>query len=159
MLRYVFFIFIFIVHYAHANREGDMSDPSAFIPGVEKVELKGPSLKEADVLVEEGDYDKAYLVLEEITKKNNNADAFTLLGYVERKRQNFDNSIKMYKKALAINTEHTGALNYLGEVYLELDDLEKAKVCLNKLSLACLYGCSDYTELEEAVMLYIKNYN
>ena len=65
----------------------------------------------------------------------------------------------MYKKALAINTEHTGALNYLGEVYLELDDLEKAKVCLNKLSLACLYGCSDYTELEEAVMLYIKNYN
>ena len=159
MFKYIFFLFIFMTNYSYANREGDMSDPSAFIPEVKQDELKLVPLEEAQNLIDQGNYESALLVLEKIAEKNASADVFTLIGYVERKRQNFDNAVIMYNKALSINSEHTGALNYLGEVYLELNDLEKAKICLSKLSLACLYGCLDFTELEEAVQLYIKNYN
>ena len=159
MFKYIFFIFIFLINYSYANREGDMSDSSVFIPEIKQNEVKLSSLEETKILIDEGYYDEALLALEEIVKKNKSADVFTLIGYVERKRQNFDNSVIMYNKALSINPEHTGALNYLGEVYLELNDLENAKMCLRKLNLACLYGCLDFTELEEAVQLYIKNYN
>ena len=57
MFKYIFFLFIFMTNYSYANREGDMSDPSAFIPEVKQDELKLVPLEEAQNLIDQGNYE------------------------------------------------------------------------------------------------------
>jgi Flp pilus assembly protein TadD len=67
-----------------------------------------------------GKYKLAITSLERaLNKDSKNADALNLLGYSYRKTGNFVNSLRYYQKALTIKPEHRGALEYLGELYLQ----------------------------------------
>ena len=57
-------------------------------------------------------------------------------------------------KKLAINPNHRGANEYLGELYLKLGDPEKARQHLAKLQGLCPTGCSEYNDLKKAVDTY-----
>jgi tetratricopeptide (TPR) repeat protein len=59
-----------------------------------------------------------------------------------------------YQKALAINPDHRGANEYLGELYLKTGDLEKARERLSKLQNLCPGGCEEYDDLKKAVGAY-----
>ena len=59
-----------------------------------------------------------------------------------------------YREALAIEPRHLGANEYLGELYLETDDLERAEERLGELAAACPSGCEERTELAEAIRAY-----
>ena len=59
-----------------------------------------------------------------------------------------------YARALAIDPRHTEAIEYLGELYLALDDLARAEEQLAKLGEICSSGCEEYEELKEAVEEY-----
>ena len=56
-----------------------------------------------------------------------------------------------YQKALALNPEHVGALEYLGELYLETDRPEKAQEMLERLDDACFFQCKKYEILEKLI--------
>jgi len=77
-----------------------------------------------------------------------NADVLTYLGYSHRKLHEYDVAIDYYRQALAINPAHVGATEYLGELYVELGQLDKAQSQLARLDDLCTYGCFEYQELE-----------
>jgi len=54
---------------------------------------------------------------------------------------------KYYLKALKINEDHIGALEYIGELYLETNRTEKAKEYLEKLKLVAGENSEEYLEL------------
>jgi len=51
-------------------------------------------------------------------------------------------------------TKAQGALEYLGELYLEIGQLEKAKLQLENLDKACFFPCKQYRELKEEIEKY-----
>ncbi len=83
-----------------------------------------------------------------------NADAWNWIGFSNRKLKRFDDSLAAYKKALAIDPEHRGANEYLGELYLQKGDLAKARARLEKLDGICSYGCEEYDDLKRAIKAF-----
>ena len=109
-------------------------------------------------LINQGKYEEAKRNLLVIIKKDEeDAEAYNLLGYIERQLQNYILAIKFYKRALAINNDFIGAHHYIAMAYLELDDIEKAKYHLNQLDLICLFGCEDYFEVKNKIEFYEEN--
>lgn len=107
--------------------------------------------------VEAEDYRGAMPILKKVLAKNSrNADALNLMGYCSRKLGDFDEALEYYQKALAIDADHIGANEYLGELYLQMKDLPKAEERLKVLTDAC-NGCEEQEELEEAIADYKAN--
>lgn len=105
--------------------------------------------------LEDGDYQAAIDKLTRLHEADSNdADVLNLLGYGYRKIGNFDQARGYYLQALAIEPRHRGANEYIGELYLETGELEKAEERLAVLDKDCWLGCSEYTELKEAIAKY-----
>ena len=103
----------------------------------------------------DGNYRSAIKYLLKAAEKDpNNADAYNLLGYSHRKLGFNDKAYDYYKIALKLDPRHRGAHEYIGELYLKKDELEKAKEHLKHLDSICFFGCEEYDDLKEA----IKNY-
>ena len=71
-----------------------------------------------------------------------------------------------YQKALELNPHHRGAMEYLGEAYLEMGCAAPARELLARLEAACQRlmsdaakpdwkaGCQEWTELHAAIAMY-----
>jgi Tfp pilus assembly protein PilF len=88
-----------------------------------------------------------------VQQNPNDADAHTMLGYSYRKLGAFDKSIQHYRIALRIDPHHRGAHEYLGELYLEMNQPANAERQLQALKKACpFFGkCVEYDDLKEAI--------
>jgi tetratricopeptide (TPR) repeat protein len=107
---------------------------------------------EAEKAIKKGQFDKAYEMLAaKESKYSKNADLYNLMGYSARKMQRYDDSMAHYLRALEINPKHKGALEYIGELYLTLNQPDDAKAMLAKLEKVCFLGCDEKTELAEAI--------
>src|SRR6185369_12192386 len=93
---------------------------------------------------------------EAVARDPRNADYHNLLAYATRKGPNPDMSLvfKHYNEALAINPQHRGAHEYLGEAYLMVGNVAKAKEHLAQLDKICFFSCSEFTELKNAISAY-----
>jgi len=89
-----------------------------------------------------------------VAKEPGNADAWNYLGFSNRKLKKFDQALSAYQKALAIDPEHRGANEYLGELYLQTGDLENARGRLQKLDDICTSGCAEFDDLKAAIIAY-----
>jgi tetratricopeptide (TPR) repeat protein len=104
------------------------------------------------------DYPAAIKRMEAVVARNaSDADALNGLAYATRLTGDPTTSIPIYQKALAVNPKHRGAHEYIGEAYLALGDLPKAKEHLAKLNSLCFFPCSEYTDLKKAVQDYEAN--
>jgi len=65
-----------------------------------------------------------------------NPDVLNLLGYSYRRNGDAKKALKYYQRALAIKPDHLGANEYLGELFLETQQVDKAEE-----RLAVLRGC------------------
>ena len=91
-------------------------------------------------------------LLQKVTQAEpRNADAWNYIGFSQRQLRHFDLSLAAYQKALALSPDHRGAIEYLGELYLDLGDLDKAREQLAKLQSLCPTGCPEYDDLSKAV--------
>ncbi len=105
--------------------------------------------------VESANYKKAIFLLKKVVAdKPKDADAWNYLGFSNRKLKKFDKALSAYQKALAIDPDHRGANEYLGELYLQTDDLPKARKHLEKLDAICTFGCEEYDDLKAAITAY-----
>ena len=50
-----------------------------------------------------------------------------------------------------MDPSHKGALEYQGELFVELGQIDKAKGNLGKLNRICLFGCEEYDDLKQAI--------
>jgi tetratricopeptide (TPR) repeat protein len=85
-----------------------------------------------------------------------NANYHNLYAYSMRKGPNPDMDLvfKHYGEALRINPRHLGAHEYIGEAYLQVNDLPKAREHLAALDRLCFFGCEEYSDLKRAVAEY-----
>jgi tetratricopeptide (TPR) repeat protein len=103
-------------------------------------------------LIENKEFDKAILELNQADQDD--ADVINLLGYSNRKLKNYDAALKYYQQALSINPKHKGANEYLGELYLETGEIDKAKQQLAILDDVCFLSCSEFTTLKRSIKKY-----
>lgn len=57
-------------------------------------------------------------------------EAWNAVGYASRKLGNYDDALKAYDKCLDIKPDYAPAREYLGEAYLELGQIDKARAQL-----------------------------
>jgi Tfp pilus assembly protein PilF len=86
----------------------------------------------------------------------NDPDAHTMLAYSYRKVGTFDKSMEHYQRALKLDSKHRSAHEYLGELYLDMNQPENADKQLAALKSACpMFGkCEEYDDLKKAVETY-----
>ena len=97
-------------------------------------------------------YQSAINELEIMVEKNDdNADAFNLLGFSNRKLQRYDVAEEYYLQALKIDPKHKGAMEYLGELYVETGRMEQANQMLVRLDETCFLSCDEYKMLKEYI--------
>ena len=99
-------------------------------------------------------------LLEAVREDPSNADAHNLLAYTYRK-QNNPNLVKAfehYKVALAIDPQHRGAHEYIGEAYLIAGQPNKAQEHLMALEHICGdRQCDEYKDLAQAIAEFQQN--
>jgi len=76
------------------------------------------------------------------------------LAYAYRKSGQLDAAFDHYGKALAIDPDHRGAHEYIGEAYLAVGNLPKAEEHLRILDRLCFFPCEEYSDLKKAVAAY-----
>lgn len=81
----------------------------------------------------------------------NNADVNNLLGYSSRKLKQYKPAATYYEKALKLNPNHLGALEYQGELFVLTNKVSAAKKNLVKLEKLCGLSCDEYLDLKKAI--------
>lgn len=91
-----------------------------------------------------------------VQESPNDADAQTMLAYSYRKLGAFEKSMEHYQKALKIDANHRSTHEYLGELYLDMNQPRNAEKQLQALKKACpFFGkCAEYEDLKEAIDQY-----
>lgn len=129
-----------VAHAVDASDSGEVDDPGA------------ESLDKARSLIESGDWRSAIATLEQArSEAPDNADVYNLLGFANRKLDRFDESLKHYIQALSLNPEHRGALEYLGELYVQTGRMADARKIESRLAAACPRGCEELADLRKVL--------
>ena len=94
-------------------------------------------------------YEKALkLLIISNKKKPNKADTLNYLGFTTRKLGDYAGGEKYYLQGLALEPDHIGINEYLGELYVVTNRISLAKERLNILK-SC--NCEEYKELKEII--------
>ena len=113
---------------------------------------KDNRMADAEKAVQAKDWNKAIGLLNRVVADSpKNADAYNYLGYSHRKLGNRDQALTYYNQALYLDPNHRGALEYSGELFLDMKDLAKAEEQLTKLAKVCGPRCNEYRELQDQV--------
>ena len=111
-----------------------------------------PSLADARALIAAKKWAAAVDALKDIVAADNSdADAYNLLGFSYRNLGKYDLAGRAYKRALTLNPNHTGALEYQGVLFIKLGERSKAEANLAKIKSICGTTCEAYTDLAEAL--------
>jgi len=88
------------------------------------------------------------LLLKSNSEKPNKADTLNYLGFTTRKLGDYENGEKYYLQGLAIEPNHIGINEYLGELYVATNRLDLAK---ERLKILENCNCEEYTELKQII--------
>jgi Tfp pilus assembly protein PilF len=110
------------------------------------------TLDGAELKVNSGDYRGAMPMLAAIIQNDpRNTDALNLMGFSLRKTGQYDLALRYYYSALALQPKHIGANEYLGELYVVMGQVDKAKERLAILQAACGANCVQARELSDMI--------
>jgi tetratricopeptide (TPR) repeat protein len=113
-----------------------------------------PAIERANAAIDRRDWPGAQGILRDALAANpGKADYHNLYAFSLRKGPSPDMSLvfKHYNEALRIDPRHRAAHEYLGEAYLQVGNVEKAKEHLAVLDKLCFLPCSEYSQLKKAV--------
>ena len=114
-------------------------------------------LATARARIDASDWTGATDVLQKaVARDSGNADYHNLLAYAIRKGPNpdMDRVFKHYTEALRLNPKHRGAHEYIGEAYLMVGNVGKAKEHLAALDKLCFLPCGEFRDLKRAIERY-----
>ncbi len=108
-------------------------------------------LRPARMQIAEKNWLGAVATLNAYTRANpQNADGYNLLGYSYRQLQRYNESLDAYQRALTLDPKHRGAHEYIGEAYIALGRLDKAREHLEALDKICFLPCEEYRDLKRS---------
>jgi tetratricopeptide (TPR) repeat protein len=110
-----------------------------------------PDLTSVRAKIKAKDFKAALAELTPMLATYQHADVYNLMGFSLRKTGDYKQAYTFYRKALDFDPEHKGALEYLGELYVETGQLDKAKENVVLLKKLCPSGCEELADLEKAI--------
>jgi tetratricopeptide (TPR) repeat protein len=110
-----------------------------------------PDLTSVRAKIAAEDYPAALAELRDLAEDNQQADVYNLMGFALRKTGDYETSLVYYTKALELEPDHKAAHEYLGELYLETNDLAKAREQLAILGDLCPSGCEELDDLRTMI--------
>lgn len=114
-----------------------------------------PSYIEAKAYVDSLRFKIALPILTELVIADpGNANAWNLLAFSQRHLGDLKSARENYDKALALDPNHKGAREYLGQMFLLLNDLASAQQELAALVAICPQGCEQREDLHQAIQAY-----
>lgn len=152
----VFFIAILLSANICLSEVTESSSP-VVIDNSNEIELL---YERAKKYIDESNYKKSLKVLKSLTKREDllgfRADIYNLLGFSYRKLSNpeLEKSFAAYMMAIEINPKHIGAHEYLGELYLMMNNKDKAFEMLVKLETIAGTSSKEYLDLKKAIEEY-----
>jgi tetratricopeptide (TPR) repeat protein len=129
--------------------------PVAFAAGT-ATNPTAPDLTSVRAKVKAKDFKGAIAELLPLMETNQHADVYNYYAFSLRKTGDLTNAATFYRKALDFDANHLGALEYQGELFVELGQIDKAKANLAKLVLLCPNGCEEREDLEKAIQTTTK---
>ena len=123
-----------------SNEESLYKDAVKLVKRAGKLEKKDKTDKAKKL------YTQAFNKLEKAYKTDKkNPDILNYMGFTTRKTGNFEKAEKFYLEGLSLKPNHNGINEYLGELYVQTNRLDKANERLEVLK-SC--NCKEYSELE-----------
>jgi len=126
--------------------------PAAQTPTPAAAKSVNSELAKVTTLLNANNFKQALADLKIIDSEfKNNADVNNLLGYSSRKLKQYKPAATYYEKALKLNPNHLGALEYQGELFVLTNKVSAAKKNLVKLEKLCGLKCGEYLDLKKAI--------
>ena len=97
-----------------------------------------------------GRYDEAIDVLK-LAKNQNAPRILNYLGYSTRKLGDIEKGLTYYTAALKVDPNYTLVREYMGEAFLQLGQVDKAKEQLTEIEKRCGVGCREYSLLKAEI--------
>ncbi len=110
-----------------------------------------PDLTSVRAKIKAKDFKGAIAELTPLLETHQHADVYNLMGFSLRKTGDYQQAYTFYRKALEFDPDHKGALEYLGELYVETGQVDKAKEHVTLLKKLCPGGCEELADLEQAL--------
>lgn len=116
-----------------------------------------PVVQQAREATARKDFGAAAAILRDaLAKTPENPEYQNLYAYTVRQgpQPDMDLVFKHYSEALRLAPKHRGAHEYIGEAYLMVGNLPKAREHLARLDDLCFFGCEEYSSLKKAIREY-----
>ncbi len=147
-------IFIFFSSYAVSAGTDSGESSSSYSDSNVDTSLE---FNKAKKLIYKNRFKLALDILKSIEKETpsgySKADLYNYLGFASRKQNNpnYKDAEKYYLKALSFDSNHIGAMEYLGELYVETDRIDQAKSMLQRLGMVAGQDSKEYKELNNLI--------
>ena len=156
MIKKFILIFILIFGFANYSLSAGSSDNNSSSKTKSNYEKAVSLIKSAKKYDKKGKTDKAEkrykkalkLLLVSNKKKPNNPDTLNYLGFTSRKLGDFEKGESYYLQGLAIEPNHIGINEYLGELYVSTNRIDLANERL-KILESC--NCKEYDSLKQII--------
>src|SRR6476469_5000963 len=110
-----------------------------------------PELTSVRAKLKAKDFKGALAELKPMLATYQHADVYNLMGFSLRKTGDTKQAYTFYRKALDFDPQHKGALEYLGELYVETGQLDRARENVAQLKKLCPDGCEELADLEKTI--------
>jgi cytochrome c-type biogenesis protein CcmH/NrfG len=115
-------------------------------------EMVLPNLDSAKAMIDQQDYAAAARILAQLAGTDpTNPDIWNLFGFASRKMERMGEASQAYEEALRLSPDHMGALEYQGEMFVDLNRHEEALKNLDMLKKICA-TCEQTLELEAYIL-------
>ena len=145
----IFFVLFLLSNNSYSAGSSSGTDSSDYSKAVKLV--KSAKKYENDGKTDKANkrYEKALKLLVKSNKsKPNKADTLNYLGFTTRKLGDYENGEKFYLQGLAIEPNHIGINEYLGELYVVTNRIDLANERL-KILESC--NCKEYDSLKQII--------
>ena len=131
---------------AGSDSSSDSSETGLYDQAVKLVKRAGKFEKKSKLEKAKKLYSQAFEKLNEAYKSNKkDPDILNYMGFTSRKIGNFKEAENYYLKGLDLNPNHNGINEYLGELYVQTNRIEKAN---ERLAVLKNCNCEEFQELE-----------
>ena len=138
----------------NATTPSTTTDPATTSWNFPSLQEGRSSFAEAVGLINQARYQEALTALERTQAAvGPHPDILTYMGFANRKLGRYQQSFAYYQQALGIDPNNLGVNEYLGELYVQLGDLPRARQQLARLDDLCAYGCAQREELAHWIQL------
>ena len=131
---------------AGSDSSSDSSETALYDQAVKLVKRAGKLEKKDKPEKAKKLYSQAFNKLNEAYKSDKtNPDILNYMGFTSRKTDNFKEAENYYLKGLDLDPKHNGINEYLGELYVQTNRIDKAN---ERLAVLKNCNCEEYQDLE-----------